>query len=852
LLGFGESAAFWTGTAFTADNVLLDSAVIRVPATCRARLPPVWIFAVLAGGVVLSLALFFTIRGWERREVEKRAADLAREQAEKLEVSILRSMEVLHSIASLQASDGQIGRVQFGRFVEQALARQPELQALSWNPAIPGAQRTALEAAAVADGLPDFQIREFDAQGRLQPAATRAEYVPVYYIEPFARNSTALGYDLGSDPERLATISEARDTGRPVATAPIRLAQGPENQAGLLVLQPVYSGAVPVEIAERRRQLAGFAVAVFRVNDLVGRSFAELTKEGITAWLSDELQSGRQLYSNADPRGDVPAKQAAVIRLSIAGRRWTMRFSPTQKFIAAESRGQAWVVLAGGLAFTLLTTAYLLRDWRQAREIAAANAALQEEVRVRQRAEAAAAAANQAKSDFLASMSHEIRTPLNAILGYTQLMQRDANLPPDQRDAVAGINASGRHLLGMINEILDLSKIEAGRMELNATDFSLKSLADGLVATFRPVCARKKIAFRLEIDGGGLARVRGDEGKLRQVLINLAGNATKFTLMGGVHVNFKPAAAGRWLFEVIDTGLGIPEAEREDIFKPFHQGSGAQHQGGTGLGLAIAQRQVELLGGRLELQSERGVGSRFFFHIPLAPAAAGREELPGRQVQRLAPGCRVRALVVDDNPENRAVLRGLLTGVGCEVALAESGEEALAQTPVWRPDVIFLDLLLPGLSGVETARQLLQGPASGSRKIVAHTASALARHQDEARAAGCVDFIAKPFHSDRLYECLERHAGARFEYAEPPREHEARPSLDHRRIEVPEELCARLMVAAELHSATVLKACVQELRQRGPETALLAEEIRFLMRSYDMDGIIGLLGGTAVAVKAGA
>ncbi len=808
----------------------------------RSRLPLSWIFAGFGAGVGLSLILFATIRNWEQSEVQKRAADLAHEQAEKLEVTIMHSMEVLYSIASLHAAQGKIERNEFRQFVQQALTRQPELQALSWNPLVPAAQRPAMEAAAVADGLPHFQFREKDAAGHFQPAAPRDIYIPVYFIEPLERNTPALGYDLGSDAERLSSMARARDTGEPVATAPIQLAQGPDNQPGFLVLLPVFSGPTPKDISERRAQLAGFAVAVFRVNDLVSGMFADLKRKGIEAELFDESRNGNLIYAGTD----YAAKTGATVNLTVAGRPWVMVFAPTPELIASESHFQSSLVLAGGLAFTLLTTAYLYGGWRRTKQVAAANAALQEEIIVRQRAEAAADAANHAKSDFLASMSHEIRTPLNAILGYTQLMQRDPQLPPEQRDAVSGISASGRHLLGLINEILDLAKIEAGRMELNVADFDLAALANGLTATFRPLCAQKKIGFRLEFSGGQKIGVRGDEGKLRQVLINLVGNAVKFTHAGEVFLRIQPLPDARWHFEVIDTGLGIPENEQQEIFKPFHQGSGAAHQGGTGLGLAIAQRQVELLGGKLELQSERGIGSRFFFHLPLPPAVHAVEEIIPRTT-RLAPGQSVRALVVDDHLENRNVLGGMLAAVGCEVFFAAGGGEALQVARAQRPEIIFLDLLLPDLSGLETARQMLADKSCGSPKVIAHTASALGRHRDEALAAGCVDFVAKPFDCERIYECVARHLGVRFERTVPPVE---MPVAPLERVSLPDGLCARLLVAAELHSTTALKAGLQELRQLGPEATRLAEEIRRLMHSYDMDGIQRLI--SQLAIPAGA
>lgn len=802
----------------------------------RSRLPPVWVGASLVLGVALSCAIFWVIRDWERHETARRAADLAREQIEKLRMSMFRSMEVLHSIASLHAAEGQVEPGHFRQFARQALARQPELQALSWNPRVTARERAAFEASAARSGTAGFEFREKDAHGGFVRAATRPDYVPVYLIEPLEGNASALGYDLNSDLARQHSLATGCDSGAPVATAPVQLAQGPRNDTGFLVILPVYSAPTPVTLEERRERLAGFAVAVFRVATLAGGVFGELERKGIEVAVHDSSPAGDLVYATRH----APVAGEGVVNLEFGGHRWAVRYAPTPAFVRAESRAQSSLVLAAGLAFTLLLTAYLYGGWRRTAEIDAANTALRAEVAVRQRAEAAAAAANQAKTDFLANMSHEIRTPLNAILGYTQLLSRDFQLQPEQRDSVLGIHASGHHLLGVINEILDLSKIEAGCMELNPVDFDLASLADGLAATFRPLCAHKRINFRLEFEEHAPSRVRGDEGKLRQVLINLVGNAVKFTTAGGVHACFKHAGDDRWLFEVIDTGLGIPEAEQQDIFRPFHQGSTACHQGGTGLGLAIAQRQVELLGGTLGLQSERGIGSRFHFEIPLAPADG--HVAPVRHYLRLAPGQRVRALVVDDREANRDVIGGMLKAVGCEVASAADGAGALALARETKFDVVFLDLLLPGLSGEETARRFRDDAAYGAPKLVAHTASALPRHREAALAAGCVDFVPKPVRCERLYECLELHLAVRFEEAAPVVAATG-PPLALTAVALPEELCARLIVAAELHSTTALKACLAELRQLGPEARQLADAIRQLMRSYDMDGIQRLLAG---------
>ncbi len=453
-------------------------------------------------GVALSAGLLCVL---ERRsgELQREAfREMARERAEVLRTQLLRSMEVLHSIAALYAARPEVSREEFRRFVAGALARQPELQALAWDARVPQGERAAFENRARADGFSEFAFVDNDGGGARTPSPFRTEHFPVYYLEPLAENLDAFGFDVGSERRRREALEKARDLGAPTATAPIRLAQEKASQAGVLVFQPLYRGT-PRTLAERRASLTGFAVAVFRVGDLVSASLRRARNAGYTLALVDE-STGETIYEQAQNLAPHPLEQTA--KIEVAGRRWLLRASP-RGFAVQPGMGAAWLAFGAGLAVSALVAAYLFQSHRHAARLASSNAALRDEIAVRKAAEGAAEAANHAKSDFLANMSHEIRTPMNAILGYTQILARDVSLHPFQRDAIGTISSSCDHLLEVIDDILDLARIDAGRLELAPSDFDLASLARELVGMFQHQCEEKKLGLRVRRPGS--ARDRG-------------------------------------------------------------------------------------------------------------------------------------------------------------------------------------------------------------------------------------------------------------------------------------------------------------------------------------------------------
>lgn len=396
----------------------------------------------------------------------------------------------------------------------------------------------------------------------------------------------------------------------------------------------------------------------------------------------------------------------------------------------------------------------------------------------------AAEAANRAKSAFLANMSHELRTPLNAIIGFTQVLVRDASLTAEQQEFLGIINRSGEHLLALINDILSLSKIEAGRTTLNETNFDLYHLLATLEEMLQLKAQSQGLQLVFSIAPDLPQYIKTDESKLRQVLLNLLDNAIKFTPQGKVTLcaNYRPPH--KLSFAISDTGLGIAPAELRNLFEVFVQTeTGKNSQEGTGLGLPIARQFVEMMGGTIAVHSTVGEGSIFTFDVQvnLAPAADVPELSIPQRVIGLAPHQPpYRILVVEDALESRQLLVKLLSSVGFEVQSAVNGQEAIALWSNWQPHLIWMDMRMPIMDGYAAVRQIrakerelqvkvVEGhslPANFHTPIIALTASAFEEDRTAVLAAGCNDFIRKPFQEKVIFEKMSRHLGIKYIYAE--------------------------------------------------------------------------------------
>ncbi|MEH1920297.1 PAS domain S-box protein [Nostoc sp.] len=489
-------------------------------------------------------------------------------------------------------------------------------------------------------------------------------------------------------------------------------------------------------------------------------------------------------------------------------------------------------------------------------------------------AKEAAETANRAKSAFLANMSHELRTPLNAILGFSQLMERDTSLNSNQRESLTTINRSGEHLLNLINDVLEMSKIEAGQIIFNPEDFDLYLLLQTLQEMFKVRTQAKQLFLKFEMAPNLPRYIQTDEGKLRQVLINLLGNAVKFTQTGGVTLRVSlgsgeqgenssplppapcPSASSPSLhFEIQDTGRGIAAEEMNNLFQPFVQTtSGIQTKEGTGLGLTISRQFVRLLGGDINLTSSPGQGSTFSFDIQVNLAAALKAAPKlnkGRVLKLAANQPSYRILVVDDRKENRDLIVQLLGSIGFEIQAANNGQEAIAIWHTWQPHLIWMDMRMPVMNGYDATKEIRAREKNTTTNlrtvIIALTASAFEEQQASILAAGCDDLVRKPFREQVIFEKIAEYLQVRYIYAEENRQDPTNNNLENIQSSILDLRSAITLMPTqwltELNQAAIEVDAerIFQLIEQIPQThSVLAEKLANLVRSFCFDEIIDL------------
>ncbi|CAN2050586.1 two-component system, sensor histidine kinase [Candidatus Magnetomoraceae bacterium gMMP-1] len=466
-----------------------------------------------------------------------------------------------------------------------------------------------------------------------------------------------------------------------------------------------------------------------------------------------------------------------------------------------------------------------------------------------------AESANKAKSEFLANMSHELRTPLNAILGFCQLMERNSSANKEQLEYLKIINSSGKHLLNLINDVLDMSKIEAGRTTLEKSTFDLQNTLTIIKAMISSQALEKGLQFIIHSSLNLPRHIKADKHKLRQVLINLLGNAVRYTNEGSIVLRVKAGKErinsfpSQLIFEIEDTGIGISKEETSNIFEAFTQlKSGRGSTEGTGLGLSISHEFVRLMGGEISVESEIGKGSVFRFDIQIEEAETEHIDKKKilRRVIRLAPNQPdYRILVVEDMADSRILLCKLLESVGFDIKEAINGQQALEVFETWHPHLIWMDMRMPVMNGYEAARIIKTTPKGKKTPLIALTASSFDQDRQEILAAGCDDFIRKPFQEAEIFETLDKHLKINYIYEEEKhykkaKEEDIKVTTLSALTELPEDLLSEFKQAIIALDVKIVQHIIEQIHELNMPLANLLLD---LVKNYQYDKILDFIEG---------
>ena len=664
----------------------------------------------------LALLVGLATTGWvwslANRNLQESVADRFLLRAEQLRITLERRLHAHEHVAlgtaALFAASSRVTREEWSRYVAGLRMQDyyPGLESLAFLQRVPAARKTLHETALRVGGFEDY---------RIHPPGTRAEYFPTIYLSPGEGFRRILGFDAFTDPVHAGAMELARDMGQPVMSGRVLLAVDDDAPGvpGFVIYAPLYrDGTVPAGVPERRQRLRGFVASAFRIPVLMDYLLRDrqpvinvAVHDGISA-TPDNL-----LYQHRPPlqQGELERFEHTVTA-TVAGRLWTLRFTPLPRFLRNTASQTSWVVLMAGVLVSIMLF-LLARGLRSSRLLLGylreRGRELEREIGRRERVEIslqqakeAAESASRAKSSFLANVSHELRTPLNGILGYTQILERDQGLAERHREGLGVIRQSGDYLLTIINDLLDISKVESTHLELYPGDISLRPFLQRIAESFRVRAGEQGLAFEYHPGPTLPAGIRADEKRLRQLLVNLLSNAVKFTERGTVRFLVDRADAegfaggsrgtllagtepagddARWLirFQVEDSGCGIAPAQFAQLARPFYQVGQATHKAeGLGLGLALCGELVERMGGMLRLSSEAGRGSVFWVVLPLpvSDAIVALDE-PNDPLGRPA-GVAKEPLVVQLGPEQAVTLHdlALMGDVGGVLAYLEELE----------------------------------------------------------------------------------------------------------------------------------------------------------------------------------
>ncbi|MBF0369684.1 MAG: CHASE domain-containing protein [Magnetococcales bacterium] len=879
--------------------------------------------------MTLVTTLFFRVSDWENTRIRLTFENQADHLAYNLEVIFRGYLQSIQSIERFYASSTHVDPEEFRVFTSDTFKMFPGIQALEWIPRVRDEDRLAFEKKASSEGFPGFQIREQQAQGVMVPALKREEYFPVHYVEPLPGNEKAVGFDIASNPTRKAALDLARDSGQMVASGRITLVQENQKKHGFLVFQPIYTGESPPQsIDQRRKQLHGFALGVFRIEDMMRSALEELVREDIQIRFLDKSAPA----ASQDLLHEVGFEEPVAFDgfsfdhpFDMAGRQWVLQFSIDQRYTSRMSSDYPWLVMTGGLVVSGLFGIFLLiltgRTSRIAELVQERTAQLKDSesrttaivqsavdciitidefgliesvnlavcrlfgytekemigqnikmlmpsphhenhdlylqryresgqariVGLSREVEGLAAdgtliplelsvsdiklaqrriftgilhdlterkKADKLKSEFVSTVSHELRTPLTSIQGSLGLIKGGVGgeLPSKVTTLVEVAHRNCDRLVRLINDILDLEKIEAGKMTFKLEVLALSPLIHHALESNQAYGDKHGVSLTLQEDLTD-AQVSVDEDRLAQVMANLLSNAVKFSPKGA-SVDIAIHREGGWVkVSVRDYGEGVPEAFQDKLFQKFSQADAGNTRktGGTGLGLSISKVIVERMGGNIGFDTEPGRGTTFYFSLPeFCPPPSSGSHLSKPLTHPLA-----RVLICEDEPDIARTLGMMLANDGYETDIAMSAAQARELLGKNSYQAMTLDLMLPDQNGLALLKELREAPATRNLPVVVVSAWVDQMKQEvNGNAINVTDWLVKPLDAGRLKQAIAHACGA----------HTAKRRIlhiedDHSLFEVVQSL---LLTVGEVEGAFSLAEAREKL-EAGPYDLILLD-----------------------------